>query len=41
MIPKRMIDIQKANDLLGFAPIVGIEEGIKRTVQWYSENTKN
>ena len=41
MIPKRMINIQKANDLLGFAPIVGIEEGIERTVQWYSGNTKN
>ena len=38
MIPKRMIDIQKANELLGFAPRVGIEEGIERTVQWYSEN---
>ena len=38
MIPKRMIDIQKANDLLGFTPRVGIDEGIERTVQWYSEN---
>lgn len=41
MIPKRMIDIEKAKELLGFAPRVGIEEGIERTVQWYSENIKN
>ena len=38
MIPKRIIDIQKANELLGFTPKVGIAEGIERTVQWYSEN---
>ena len=41
MIPKRMIDIQKANELLGFTPRVRIEEGIERTVQWYSENNMN
>jgi nucleoside-diphosphate-sugar epimerase len=36
-----MINIQKANELLGFKPRVGIEEGIERTVKWYSENIKN
>jgi GDP-L-fucose synthase len=41
MIPKRMIDIQKANALLGFKPKVCIAEGIERTVKWYSENIKN
>ena len=28
-------DIGKARDLLGFAPIVGFEEGLRRTVDWY------
>lgn len=40
MIPKRMINIQKAKELLGFTPQIGIEEGIERTVKWYSENNK-
>ena len=37
MIPKRMIDISLANDLLGWAPKVSIKEGIQRTVGWYRE----
>ena len=41
MIPKRMIDIEKSKELLGFTPRVGIKEGIERTVKWYSENIKN
>jgi len=28
-------DIAKARDLLGFAPIVSFEEGLRRTVDWY------
>jgi nucleoside-diphosphate-sugar epimerase len=28
-------DISKAKEELGFSPKVGIEEGVKRTVQWY------
>ena len=28
-------DIGKARDLLGFAPIVSFEEGLRRTVAWY------
>ncbi len=39
MIPRRMIDIEKAIQLLGFTPRVGIEEGIEKTVKWYSENS--
>ena len=28
-------DIRKAKDLLGYAPIVSFEEGLKRTIEWY------
>ncbi|MFZ3059385.1 MAG: NAD-dependent epimerase/dehydratase family protein [Candidatus Methanoperedens sp.] len=31
-------DIEKAKRLLGWEPEVRIEEGIKRTIDWYSEN---
>ena len=33
-------DISKAKRLLGWQPKVGLEEGIRRTVQWYLENKK-
>lgn len=33
-------DIEKAKRLLGWEPEVRIEEGIKRTIEWYSENEK-
>ena len=31
-------DIGRARDLLGWTPTVGIEEGIRRTVEWYMGN---
>ena len=31
-------DISRAQSLLGWAPAVGIEEGIRRTVDWYMEH---
>jgi nucleoside-diphosphate-sugar epimerase len=31
-------DITKAKTLLGWEPKVPLEEGIKRTVQWFKEN---
>ena len=37
MIPKRMIDISLANELLSWSPKVSIKEGIQRTVNWYRE----
>jgi nucleoside-diphosphate-sugar epimerase len=27
-------DITKAQTLLGYSPIVGLEEGLKRTLEW-------
>jgi GDP-L-fucose synthase len=34
-IPFRMIDIEKARNLLGFEPQISLDQGIKDTVQWY------
>jgi UDP-glucose 4-epimerase len=28
-------DISKARELLGYAPIVTFEDGLKQTVEWY------
>lgn len=34
---KRLMDVSKAN-IIGFKPIISIEDGIKETMQWYSKN---
>lgn len=31
-------DISRAKDVLGWTPMTGIEEGIRRTVEWYTAN---
>lgn len=36
-IPFRMVDTSKAKKILGFEPIVSLEEGITDTVKWYAE----
>ncbi len=36
--PRRAVDGSKARRLLGWLPRVGIEEGLKRTVEWYREH---
>lgn len=38
---RRQFDISKAKRDFGFKPEVGIFEGLKRTVQWYRENSGN
>ena len=38
MIPKRMIDISLAKEKLGFQPKVSLEEGLKKTINWYKES---
>ncbi len=38
MIPIRLIDIGKAEKLLGFKPKINIKEGIKKTIEWYKTN---
>lgn len=35
MIPKRLIDPSKARELLGFETKTSIEEGLKKTIEWY------
>ena len=36
-IDRQWLDAAKARTVLGWAPRVGIEEGLKRTVEWYRE----
>lgn len=38
-IPATWADIEKAREILGWEPEVDIEEGIKRTVNWFIENS--
>mgnify|MGYP001585674826 CR=1 FL=1 len=35
---KRLMDITRAKNLLGFKPIVSLEQGIKETIDWYVKN---
>ena len=37
-VPATWADISRAKELLGWRPLVSIEEGIQRTVEWYLEN---
>jgi len=37
MIPRRLIDNSKAKELLGFEAKTSLEEGIKKTVDWYKK----
>lgn len=37
MIPLRLIDVSKANRLLGFQSKIPLVEGIKNTVEWYKK----
>ena len=36
----RVPNVEKAERILGFKAIVGFEEGIKRTIEWYKKNLK-
>lgn len=40
MIPKRLIDIDKARKILNFNPKISMEEGIYKTVNWYKNDYK-
>jgi len=37
-VPATWADISKARELLGWAPRISLEEGLRRTVAWYMEN---
>jgi len=36
--PRRCLDISKAKAYLGWEPKVGLDEGLKRTIDWYVKN---
>lgn len=38
---KRYFDIGKAKRLLGYAPLVGLQEGIEKSVAWFAEESKS
>lgn len=40
MIPLRLVDISKAEKLIGYKPKVGLREGLQRTIEWYRKNAK-
>ncbi len=40
MIPKRLIDVSKAERMLGFKATTSLSEGITHTVAWYRANKK-
>ena len=37
-VPRTMAEIEKARELLGWAPEVPIEEGVRKAVEWYLAN---
>lgn len=37
-IPEQYLSAQKAQDVLGWQPSVGLEEGLRRTIQWYQQH---
>ena len=39
--PRKVMDIQKARQILGFESQVSLEEGLNRTVSWYTNEMKN
>ncbi len=41
MIPKRLINIEKAKKLINFNPETSLEEGLKKTINWYKSNDYN
>jgi GDP-L-fucose synthase len=35
--PRKVMDVQRARDILGFEAQISLEEGLKRTVAWYNQ----
>ncbi len=38
--PRRCLDVSKAKELLGFEAQVSLDEGLKRTIEWYAAEKK-
>lgn len=41
MIPIRLIDVSKAENLLGFKARTDVREGMAKTIEWYKKNSRN
>jgi GDP-L-fucose synthase len=39
--PRRMLDVSRAKEKLGFEARVSLDEGLARTVAWYREHAAN
>ena len=39
-VPHSLASIDKAKDLLGYAPLFSLKHGLKEAIQWYWENLK-
>jgi nucleoside-diphosphate-sugar epimerase len=39
-IGRRCPDVSKARRLLGYGPVIGLDEGLRRTIAWYAEHPK-
>ncbi|HYL66142.1 MAG TPA: NAD-dependent epimerase/dehydratase family protein [Nitrosopumilaceae archaeon] len=39
--PRRCLNIEKAKKEIGFIPIVNIEDGLKKTIEWYERQQEN
>jgi CDP-glucose 4,6-dehydratase len=37
-IDRQWVDPSKIRDMLGWEPSVGLEEGLRRTIEWYREH---
>jgi nucleoside-diphosphate-sugar epimerase len=35
--PRRRVDGERARQLLGFVPRVGLDEGLRRTIDWFEQ----
>jgi len=33
--PRRVPDITRAKEVLGYRPKIGLDEGLRRTIEWY------
>ena len=36
--PRRCLDVTRAKKLMGWEAMVGFEEGLKRTIEWFREH---
>lgn len=38
--PRRCLDVSRAQQLMGWKALVGFEDGLKRTIEWYEKHAK-